>query len=111
MLLILRQGEEQRLFCIEYHNEDHRTRAERKIDKYEIVCMSNERAWQEQWDTYEFPKVLTVFNKPIVGEGYQDKLKAEPGKVQFYGKLLKGVLQNNLSAWVSLNARQKESIL
>jgi hypothetical protein len=110
LVTMQKDDEEPLLFCIEYHNEDHRTRAERKIDKYELVRANNEKIWQTTWETDNFPGVLAVFRKRIVGEGYHDKLKAEPVGVQFYGKLLKGVMQDNLAEWANFTSGQKEPL-
>ncbi|MCP4424778.1 MAG: hypothetical protein GY803_09820 [Chloroflexi bacterium] len=100
-----------RRLLIEFHNEDHRTRAERKVDKYRNVCLTNADRWQAAWDTDTFPPVLAVFAKRIVGEGYRDKLAAlEAGPVRFYGKLFSGVLQDNLAEWMNFTIRQKETI-
>jgi hypothetical protein len=99
------------LFCIEYHNEDKRTRAERKVDRYENVRLNNAAIWQEAWEIETFPRVLAIFSKPIVGEGYRDKLKANPVGTQFYGKSLDGVLQDNLAEWVNMKSGQREAIL
>ena len=112
LLTLKKEGEESRQFCLEYHNEDFRTRAERKVDKYENVRLSNANIWQTTWETDAFPCVLAVFGKHIVGEGYRDKLKDNPSVgVQFYGKALEGVLQDNLAEWIHLNSGQRETIL
>ena len=111
LLLILGKGEEKRLFCLEYHNEDHRTRAERKVDKYEIVQISHASEWQEQWETDAFPAVLAVFHKNIVGQGYRDKLAGvERPRVRYFGKHLDGVLQDNLAEWINLITAQRQNI-
>ncbi|MCP4426618.1 MAG: hypothetical protein GY803_19160 [Chloroflexi bacterium] len=108
--LTVKRGAETRHFLVEYHNEDHRTRAERKIDKYINVGEINAACWQEAWDTDTFPPVLAVFAKRIVGEGYRDKLKGRNAPVYFYGKLLEGVLSNSLEIWANFTTRQKETI-
>ncbi len=111
LLILEKDGMETLHFCIEYHNEDKRTRAERKVDKYASVFANNENLWRYQWETYTFPRVLTVFSKRIVGEGYRDRLAESPCKVQFYGKLLSSVLQDKLEEWLNLNTRKREKIL
>jgi hypothetical protein len=55
--------------------------------------------------------VLAVFRKRIVGEGYRDKLEVEEVGVQFYGKLLRGVMQDNLAGWVNFTRGEKETLL
>jgi hypothetical protein len=110
LVTMRKEGEEPRIFCVEYHNEAQRTRAERKIDKYENVRANNEKIWQTTWETDVFPSVLAVFKNRIVGEGYHDKLKAESVGVQFYGKLLEGVLQDNLAEWANFTSGQKEPL-
>ncbi|MCP4358990.1 MAG: hypothetical protein GY796_13300 [Chloroflexi bacterium] len=111
MLLLEQKGKAPLRFLIEYHNEDHRTRAERKVDKYRNVCMINSSRWQTAWETDAFPPVLAVFRKKIVGYGYRDKLATlEASPVCFYGKLFVGVLKNNLTEWMNFTTRQRESI-
>ncbi len=110
MLILKRSGTAPRRFMIEYHNEDHRTRAERKIDKYVNVCEINADRWQAAWATPTFPPVLAVFAKRIVGEGYQDKLNECAAPVHFYGKLFRGVLKNSLEKWANFTTQQNEMI-
>ncbi len=109
LVTLHRDDEEPLRFCVEYHNEDHRTRAERKVDKYEAVRANNEKLWQAQWETDTFPRVLAVFAKRIVGEGYRDKIKETPVGVQFYGKLLEGVLDDNLEEWANFTTGKREA--
>ena len=110
LVTVQKASEEPRLFCIEYHNEDWRTRAERKVDKYELVRVNNEKIWQINWETDTFPAVLVVFKNRIVGEGYRDKLETEQVGVQFYGKLLPGIMQDNLAEWVNFTRGERETL-
>ncbi|HEB65074.1 MAG TPA: hypothetical protein ENJ02_05985 [Chloroflexi bacterium] len=109
-LLRLTKDGEERLFALEYHNEDKRSRAERKVDQYEAVCAVNAALWMEQWETAAFPTLLAVFRHDIVGKGYVDKLSGMQPQVRYYGKLLSGVLQGNLDQWLNLSTRKKENI-
>ena len=110
LLVFEQDGKDPLYFCVEYHNEDKRSRAERKVDKYEAVRTNNEKLWRTQWETDRFPHVLAVFAKRIVGEGYRDKIKTVPVGVQFYGKLLSGVLQDNLEEWANFTTGKREKI-
>ncbi|HNB53185.1 MAG TPA: hypothetical protein PK530_14640 [Anaerolineales bacterium] len=106
----LRKGEAERLFCVEYHNEDHQTRAWQKVTTYESVFHKTE-LWQKHWDTEEFPKVLAVFAKPIVSKGYEYSLKnRESQRVQYYGKLLIGVLTDQLPEWKQFGTGVRENL-
>ncbi len=109
-LLRLTKDGDERLFALEYHNEDKRSRAERKVDQYEAVCAVNAALWMEQWETAAFPTLLAVFRHDIVGKGYVDKLSGMQPQVRYYGKLLSGVLQGNLDQWLNLSTRKKENI-
>lgn len=110
-MLRLRKGDIVRLFCLEYHNEDHQTRAWHKVMLYERVFHKTD-LWQAHWDTDEFPKILAVFAKEIVGKGYRATLK-EYGKTfgQYYGKFLAGVLADQVTEWLHLGGEVRENLL
>ncbi len=109
LLRLTRDGHE-RLFAVEYHNEDKRSRAERKVDQYETVAAVHAAEWMAQWETDAFPALLAVFRRDIVGKGYVDKLAGMQPQVRYYGKLLNGVLQDNLDEWLNLSTRTKENL-
>jgi hypothetical protein len=108
-LLQLVKGEQQRHFLIEYHNEDHRTRAERKVMRYETI--QRDRAlWQDQWETDAFPLVLAVFHKKIVAAGYQEMLREQRAAGIYYGKTLSAFLKGGLDTWGNLATRERDVI-
>lgn len=109
LLRLTRDGQE-RLFAVEYHNEDKRSRAERKVDQYENVAAVHAAEWMAQWETDTFPALLAVFQRDIVGKGYVDKLAGMQPRVRFYGKLLGGVLKGNLDEWLNLSTRTKDNL-
>jgi hypothetical protein len=90
---------------IEYHNEDKRTRAAGKVRKYEAAAQSE--LWDERWEVETFPPVLTVYRNKIVAQGYNDEIKANPGKVAFYGRSLEGFFEDPL-AWYGYKSGKKE---
>jgi len=90
---------------VEYHNEDKRTRAISKVRKYEAAAQSE--LWGEQWEVETFPPVLTVYRNKIVAQGYNDEIKATPGKVLFYGRSLEGFFEDPL-AWYGFKSGKKE---
>ena len=108
-LLIFQKDNQERRFCLEYHNEDKQTRAEKKVYKYHAAYEGG--TWQQQWETETFPIVLAVFEKRIVGLGYQSILKGRKSSVTFCGKLLAGVLQDNLAEWAVFATGERLGIL
>ena len=109
-LLVFTRGEEVRAFCVEFHHkEDKQTRAESKIRNYQAAFESG--LWRTQWDLETFPAVLPVFTEKIVGTGYLNTLRERKSDVIFYGKLLAGVLQNNMAEWAQFNTNERCVIL
>ncbi len=108
-LLIFQKDDQEQRFCLEYHNEDKRTRAEKKVYKYHAAYEAG--TWRQQWDTDTFPSVLAVFEKKIVGVGYKSVLKGRKTNVTFCGKLLAGVLQDNLAEWSVFATGERLTIL
>ncbi len=107
-LLRLKRGEEEHLYLIEYHNEDHSTRAANKVQNYERAHQS--RIWQESWGVSQFPPVLAAFCQQIVGRGYVEGIQAlERQNCIFYGRLLPSVLQNP-EEWANANTNQRENV-
>jgi hypothetical protein len=108
-LLVFEHAGQKHWFCIEYHNEDHQARAEHKVSKYQAAYETGE--WRIQWETETFPTVLAIFEKKIVGLGYQTALRDRKTNVTFCGKLLAGVLQNNLAEWTNFATGEKNLLL
>ena len=99
-----------RAFLIEYHNEDKRTRAIQKVRQYERAWDSD--LWQEPWEVSEFPPLLAVFRKEIVGEGYLDGIKeSAPVDCVYYGRVLASALaEGGLADWFHINAKKKGNV-
>lgn len=97
-------------FLIEYHNEDKRTRAIQKVRQYERAWESD--LWQAPWEIDEFPPLLAIFRKPIVGEGYKDGIKeSRPVGVDYYGRALSSVLAaGGLAEFVHINKHKKGKV-
>jgi len=107
-LIRLKQEEQERLFLLEYHNEDKSTRAVKKVQIYERAY--NSRLWAEAWETDEFPLVLAAFRKPVVGQGYQENMAGqEGGHCDFYGRVLSSVLED-IDTWFNFTSEQREHI-
>ena len=107
-LIRLKQDDQERLFLVEYHNEDHSTRAAKKVQIYERAF--NSGLWGEAWETDEFPPVLATFRKPVVGRGYQEGMAGrESVNCTFYGRVLASVLAD-INIWVNPNTGQREHI-
>ena len=104
-----REGEELS-FLIEYHNEDKRTRAVQKVRQYERAWESD--LWQKTWEVQDFPPLLAVFRKEIVGEGYLDGIKeSAPVDVTYYGRALKGIWEEDgLVTWFNINKEKKGNV-
>ena len=104
-----REGEEHS-FLIEYHNEDKRTRAIQKVRQYERAWESE--LWQDTWKIQDFPPLLAVFKKEIVGEGYLDGIKeSAPVEVSYYGRALKGIWdEDGLANWFNINKEKKGNV-
>lgn len=108
-LLVFTRAAQVRAFCIEFHHhEDKQTRAELKIKNYQAAYESG--LWQAQWELDTFPAVLPVFVEKIVGTGYLNTLRERRSNVVYFGKLLTGVLQNNLAEWANFITNEKSTI-
>ena len=108
--LRLERGSEEYPFLIEYHNEDKRTRAIKKVRQYERAWESD--LWQGVWEVEEFPPLLAVFKKEIVGEGYLDGIKeSAPVEVNYYGRALKGIWdEDGLATWFNINKEKRGNV-
>ncbi|RLD04606.1 MAG: hypothetical protein DRI56_10950 [Chloroflexota bacterium] len=108
-LIRLRKDNQEKLVLIEYHNEDKSTRAADKVRRYEQAHSSN--LWQEAWGTNEFPSILAVFRKPIVGSGYEEGLKdRQKIHCSYYGRLLDSALTNTDAVWLNIGTGEKEQV-
>jgi hypothetical protein len=109
-LLVFSKADQLRAFCLEFHHkEDKQTRAELKVKNYQAAYESG--LWQAQWELETFPTVLPVFTEKIVGTGYLNTLRERRSDVTYLGKLLAGVLQNNLAEWANFATNEKSTIL
>jgi hypothetical protein len=108
-LVRLRKESRERLYLIEYHNEDKSTRAAGKVQTYERAYRSG--LWRQAWDTDTFPVVLAVFRKPIVGRGYEEGLK-ERNRINctYYGRLLGSALEDIDGPWLNIGTEEKEIV-
>jgi len=108
-LIRFRKDGYERAFLLEYHNEDWKTRAVSKVEKYEKAF--SEGNWREQWEVETFPPVLVVFQKAIVGAGYQSATSGKKLNCTYYGKTLKAILEGKLDDWKNINKDKRENIL
>jgi len=97
-------------FLIEYHGEDKRTRAIKKVRQYERAWESD--LWQDAWEVEEFPPLLAVFKKEIVGEGYLDGIgESAPVGGRYYGRALAGIWEEDgLENWFNINDEEKGKV-
>jgi hypothetical protein len=108
-LIRFRKDGYERAFLLEYHNEDKQSRAAMKVEKYEKAF--SEGNWREQWEVETFPPVLVVFQKAIVGTGYQNATNGKKLNCTFYGKTLKAILEGKLDDWKNIGKDKRENIL
>jgi len=75
-LLILRKGEKEVRFVLEFHNEPQGGyRAAEKVERYERVYRDGH--WRESWQTDTMPPILAVFIHSGVGKGYMNAVQAQ----------------------------------
>jgi len=103
--LRFKKDSQEQVYLIAYHNEDKRTRAMSKVRRYEAACQQD-KLWFEQWEVETFPPVLAVYRDGIVGKGYQEEIKDNPGQVRFYGRSLEGFFQDS-GAWYDFQRNEK----
>ena len=107
-MLRLNKDSDERLYLLEYHNEDKSTRALGKVRKYESARVTG--IWSETWQTDVFPPVLAVFRNKIVAKGYQDGVAEQAdGGCQFYGRTLGKVLED-VDTWFNFNTKGQENV-
>lgn len=73
LLIFTKPNKPKLAFVIEYHNEDHRNRAEAKVEKYETQARNH--YWRQTWPLDNFPIVLAALTKKAVPDGYIDAVK------------------------------------
>ncbi len=107
---VLRKGEQELPFALEYHNEGWRTRGASKVRRYEMAC-SDTDLWMETWGVDTFPRVLAVYRKSVVGKGYAEGVAEYEGrgKCAFYGRSLAAALKAE-PEWYDFAARRREKI-
>ncbi len=80
-VLLLRFGGTERMFAIEYHNEDRGNRAKMKIGKYMAAFRAGR--WRETWETEAFPVLTAVFRHAFVGNQYVEAVKKAGAELKF----------------------------
>ncbi len=94
-------------FLLQYHNEDWSTHGALMVERYERAF--SDANWQECWEVESFPPVLVVFERPIVGAGYQSATKSNRKlHCTYYGKTLKALLKGMLDEWTNISAEMKK---
>lgn len=94
-------------FLLQYHNEDWSTHGTLMVERYEQAFSDSN--WQECWEVESFPPVLVVFERPIVGAGYQAATKGSRKlNCLFYGKTLAAALDGKLDEWVNISGGMKK---
>jgi hypothetical protein len=108
-LVRIKKDGKEHLYLLEYHNEDKSTRAADKVRKYERAYASG--IWRKDWDAAQFPPMLAVFRKPIVGRGYEEGLK-ERNRINctYYGRLLGAALEDIDCPWLNIGTEEKEIV-
>jgi hypothetical protein len=107
-LVRLHKDDQERLYLIEYHNEDKSTRALEKVQIYERAYNSD--LWRQIWNTDEFPLVLASFRNPVVGRGYKDGVEDRNSvHCQFCGRSLSSIL-SDLDEWYNFTVGKRERV-
>lgn len=108
-MLRLKQDGAEHVFLIEYHNEDHSSRAVDKVGRYERIAARKE-IWTQAWQVETFPPILAVARHQIVGNGYLETVKArEIKRCTFYGRILSSTLQD-ATEWFNFESQEREKI-
>lgn len=108
-LLRFRKGDEERAFVFEYHNEDKRTRAIEKVEKYERAHEGGD--WQKRWDVEWFPPVLAICWQEIVAKGYVGATSNRRRlNCSYYVKILKSVLEGNVEEWSCITTKERRRL-
>jgi hypothetical protein len=107
-LIRLAKDGQERVYLLEYHNEDKSTRAAGKVQAYERVQTSD--VWKKGWNTAEFPPILAAYRQPVVGRGYKDAIE-ERNLVNgtYYGRGLSTLLED-VGEWYNFTQGQAEHV-
>jgi hypothetical protein len=107
-LIRLAKDGQERVYLLEYHNEDKSTRAADKVQTYERVHTSD--VWKKGWNTAEFPPILAAYRQPVVGRGYKDAIE-ERNLVNgtYYGRGLSTLLED-VGEWYNFTQGQAEHV-
>ena len=113
MVILTKEGEEKEYpFLIEYHNENHSSRAAEKIRKYEHLYQ--EGYWRNQWHLDTFPPILiaTTHRAPAVGYNneIQKHLRGAGLRCTYLIKPLRTLLDGSQSALAWLNLEKNKTI-
>ncbi len=116
MVTLVKEGSQEEIpLLIEYHNENHSSRAAEKIRKYEHVY--REGYWRSQWHLDRFPPILIATTHLAPATGYDEQIKKHMRgaglKCTFLMKSLRRLLDENLSPldWFDLEKNQKVNLL
>jgi hypothetical protein len=107
-LIRLAKDGQERVYLLEYHNEDKSTRAAGKVQAYERVQTSD--IWKKGWNTVQFPPILAAYRQPVVGRGYKDAIE-ERNLVNgtYYGRGLSTLLED-VGEWYNFTQGQAEHV-
>lgn len=107
-LIRLAKDGQERVYLLEYHNEDKSTRAAGKVQTYERVHTSD--IWKKGWNSAEFPPILAAYRQPVVGRGYKDAIE-ERSLVHctYYGRGLSTLLEDT-GEWYNFTRGQAEHV-
>ena len=101
-----------KIFVVEYHNENFRSRAGKKIRKYEHIY--REGYWRDQWNVETFPPILIVTTHRAPATGYNEEiqkhLQDEGLKCTYLIKSLKKLLDGSQSPLVWLNLEKNRPV-
>lgn len=113
-MIVLRHEitEEEKVFLVEYHNENHSSRAAKKIRKYEHVY--REGYWRSQWHVDRFPPILIATTHRAPATGYDEEIKKHMRgagvKCTYLLKSLKQLLDDTQSPLVWLDLEKNKTI-
>ncbi len=116
-MIILRHKKtrEDKVFVVEYHNENYSSRAAEKIKKYEHVYQ--EGYWRNQWHSGSFPPILIATTHLAPATGYEREIKKHLRgaglKCTYLVKSLRTLLDDSQSPleWVDLEKKRPIHLL
>lgn len=106
---------EEKVFLVEYHNEDFSSRAAEKVRKYEYIYENAD--WRDRWNVETFPTILISTTHLAPAHGYKediDQRKVGMGvkcryMIKSIAKLMSG--EGGRLRWVDLEHNQFFNIL